>query len=40
MVIDNLLVFNGTKTAYGRIPARKFPKTGAYADSIVVTFTF
>jgi spore coat protein U-like protein len=40
MVIENLLVFNGTKTAYGRIPARKFPKTGAYADSIVVTFTF
>ncbi|HUD27905.1 MAG TPA: spore coat U domain-containing protein [Novosphingobium sp.] len=40
MVIANLLTFNASKTAYGRIPARSFPKPGAYTDSIVVTFTF
>lgn len=40
MTINNLLSFNTTKTAYGRIPARSFPKPGGYSDSIVVTFTF
>lgn len=40
MVIANLLSFSATKTAYGRIPARRFAKPGAYSDSIVVTFTF
>ncbi|EJL32029.1 spore coat U domain-containing protein [Novosphingobium sp. AP12] len=40
MTINNLLSFSATKTAYGRIPARSFPKSGAYTDSIVVTFTF
>ena len=40
MTINNLLSFTATKTAYGRIPARRFPKPGAYSDSIVVTFTF
>lgn len=40
MVIANLLTFNTTKTAYGRIPARSFPKPGGYSDSIVVTFAF
>jgi spore coat protein U-like protein len=40
MLINNLLNFNATKTAYGRIPAHQYVKTGAYSDSIVVTFTF
>ncbi|MEE4453855.1 spore coat U domain-containing protein [Novosphingobium resinovorum] len=40
MAITNLLSFSGTKTAYGRIPAGQYVKTGAYTDSIVVTFTF
>ncbi|WP_404480333.1 spore coat U domain-containing protein [Novosphingobium sp. BL-52-GroH] len=40
MMINNLLNFNASKTAYGRIPARQYPKPGAYSDSIVVTFTF
>ncbi|WP_159980111.1 MULTISPECIES: spore coat U domain-containing protein [unclassified Novosphingobium] len=40
MTINNLLSFNATKTAYGRIPVSQYVKAGAYADSIVVTFTF
>lgn len=40
MQIVNLLNWNTTKTAYGRIPAGQYAQTGAYADSIVVTFTF
>lgn len=40
MAITDLLSFTANKTAYGRIPARRFPRAGAYSDSIVVTFTF
>ncbi|PNU01920.1 Csu type fimbrial protein [Novosphingobium guangzhouense] len=40
MQIVNLLSFTGTKTAYGRIPAKQYVKTGVYSDSIIVTFTF
>lgn len=40
MMINNLLNFNATKTAYGRVPAGQYAKTGAYSDPVVVTFTF
>lgn len=40
MQIVNLLSFNSTKTAYGRIPAGQYVRTGPYTDSVVVTFTF
>lgn len=40
MAIVNLLSFTGTKTAYGRIPAKQYVKPGLYTDSIVVTFIF
>lgn len=40
MLINNLLNFNATKTAYGRIPAGQYAKTGGYSDPVVVTFTF
>lgn len=40
MSIANLLNWNVSKTAYGRIPAGQYAKTGPYADSVVVTFTF
>lgn len=40
MSISNLLNWNVSKTAYGRIPAGQYVKTGAYTDSVVVTFTF
>jgi spore coat protein U-like protein len=38
--IANLLNFNATRTAFGRIPAGQYAKTGGYTDPIVVTFTF
>lgn len=38
--ITNSLNWTGTKTAYGRIPAGQYVKTGPYSDSVVVTFTF
>jgi len=40
LMINNLLNFNASKTAYGRIPVKQYVKSGAYADSITVTFTF
>lgn len=40
MTIANLLTFNATRTAYGRIPVNQYVKAGAYSDSVVVTFTF
>lgn len=40
MTINNLLSFNATRTAFGRIPVHQYVKAGGYTDSIVVTFTF
>ena len=38
--LNGLLVFNQSVTVYGRLPARQWVKSGAYADSVIVTITY
>lgn len=38
--LNGLLFFSQSVTVYGRIPANQWVRTGAYADSIIVTITY
>lgn len=38
--LNGLLVFSQSVTVYGRLPAHQWARTGAYADSVIVTITY
>lgn len=38
--LNGLLLFSQSVTVYGRIPAHQWARTGAYADSVIVTITY
>ncbi|WP_313800931.1 spore coat U domain-containing protein [Sphingobium sp.] len=38
--LNGLLLFSQSVTVYGRLPAHQWVRTGAYADSVIVTVTY
>ena len=38
--LNGLLLFSQSVTVYGRLPAHQWVRSGAYADSVIVTVTY
>lgn len=38
--LNGLLLFSQSVTVYGRLPAHQWVRSGAYADSVIVTITY